>query len=230
MTEKLSDSVMLLKHCKSSLPTMRLVIILRHSERVSFSDLPKELWGDVGITENGYRAAKVLGDSLVDALPFDHLNVYSWGQRRTWETAQAIASGMAERGGLVCSKGGLSWESPISDHQAYDDFIAEGKWQQLIDSWQRGGDVRNSLKSIQSFGPAILEKLLHDETSPPGEGTVISTHDLNVVPIANFLLGRVVDMPDYLEGVVLAEKEDQARVGYGEFSDVIRLGQMMWRK
>ena len=108
LTEKLSDGKNVLDFCNSLSSGTRRVVIVRHSERISFRNVPMEEWNGVGITEKGVTVARAFGRSLADDSDGSRLNVYGWGQRRCHETADAIAEGAREKGRPVRRLGSLS--------------------------------------------------------------------------------------------------------------------------
>ena len=214
MTEKLSDGKNVLDFCNSFSPGIRRVVIVRHSERISFHNVPMDRWDGVGITEKGFMVARVLGRSLVDNGDVSRLNVYSWGQRRCVETADAIAEGAREKGRPVRRLGSLSLGGPISDYAAYKEWILAGKYQEMLDAWQRAGDTKGSLTPIAEYSPHVFREILDPRISPPMEVSVVVTHDFHIFPLACHAFGTLVGLPDYLDGIVIGETENGMRVGY----------------
>ena len=214
MTENLSDSRNVLDFWKSLPPGIRRVLILRHSERISFRNVPMEKWDGVGITEKGVTLARDLGRSFADDGDASRLNVYGWGQRRCHETADAIAEGAREKGRAVRRSGGLSMRGPISDFAAYKEWILAGKYLEMLDVWQQAGDTKGSLTPIAEYSPHVFREILDTRISPPGEASVIVTHDFHIFPLACHAMGTPVRIPDYLDGIVIGETEDGMRVGY----------------
>lgn len=214
MTENFSGRRDVLDFWKSFPPGTRKVAVLRHSLRISFANVPMDLWDEIGITERGVEVARNLGRSLADDGDASTLNVYGWGMKRCHETADAIAEGAKERGRPVRREGSISLEGPIFDFAAYKEWILAGKYREMLDVWQRAGDTRGSLTPVAEFSPRVFREILDPKISPPGEASVVVTHDFYLFPIACHAFGKLVEIPDYLDGLVLGETEDGMSVGY----------------
>jgi broad specificity phosphatase PhoE len=223
LTEKLSDKTILHFLTGFSL-SEKSVAVIRHSERVSFHDVPMEKWDSVGITESGLTAAEELGRALVKDARISRVRIYSWGQRRCVETAAAISKGLVEEGASVYSSGSLSLKGPISDYGAYKEMIMTGRWQEMLDSWQKAKDVKGSLIPIAEYSPMIFREILALETSRREELRLVVTHDLHIIPLACYAMEAVVNPPDYLDGLVIGQQDSKISVGYGQLSKSVDLG------
>lgn len=183
-----------------------------------------EEWNSVGITENGFAAAKELGGSLVRNAKISRATVYGWGLRRCVETAAAIALGLGDEGAIVRSMGNLDLKGPISDHSVYDDMIRTGRMQEMLDSWQRAEDVKRSLIPIAEYGPMVFRAILDQATSRRDELTLVVTHDMHILPLASHAMRTTVDLPDYLDGLVIGSMGRKISVGYGQMEKSTDLG------
>jgi broad specificity phosphatase PhoE len=203
-----------------------VTIVLRHSERVSFHNVPMNQWNAAGITENGARAAGVLGGLLVENTGARRAQVFSWGQRRCEETARAIASAMARGGTDVRAPGRLTLQGPIADYSAYERFILSGRTSEMLDRWQRGEDVNGSLVPVSEYAPKVLREILNFGDHTDGQLCLIATHDLHILPLACYALRDVVQPPDYLDGIVIGKSAEIIRIGYGQHSTVTSAGRL----
>jgi broad specificity phosphatase PhoE len=214
LSEKLSDGKSVLDFCNSFSPGTRRVVIIRHSERISFHNVPMDRWDGVGITEKGFVVARDLGRLFADDGDVSRLNVYGWGRRRCHETADAIAEGVREIGRPVRRLGSLSLGGPISDYAAYKEWILSGRYQEMLEVWQRAGDTKGSLTPIAEYSTHVFREILDPRISPPKEVSVIVTHDFHIFPLACHAFGTLVGLPDYLDGIVIGETESGLRIGY----------------
>ncbi len=214
LTEKLSDGKNVLDFCDSLSPGTRRVVIVRHSERISFRNVPMEKWDGVGITERGVTLARAFGRSLADDGDASRLNIYGWGHRRCHETADAIAEGARETDRAVRRPGDLSLGGPISNYAAYKEWILSGRYLEMLETWQRAGDTKGGLTPIAKYSPHVFREILDPSISPPKEVSVIVTHDFHIFPLACHAFGTLVETPDYLDGIVIGETENGLRVGY----------------
>jgi len=162
----------------------------------------------------GEKDAQQLGRSLADDGDASRLNVYSWGQRRCLETANAIAEGVREKGRPVHRLGSLSLGGPISDYAAYKEWILSGRYQEMLNAWQGAEDTKGSLTPIAEYSPHVFREILDPRISPPKEVSVIVTHDFHIFPLACHAFGTLVGLPDYLDGIVIGEAENGMRISY----------------
>ena len=89
----------------------------------------------------------------------------------------------------------------------------------MLELWQRGRDIRNSLTPLAEYAPSVFSNIL-GQASGEGESlSVIVTHDLHVLPLISYALGKVVEPPDYLDGLVIGEDAARTLVGYDMFTD-----------
>ena len=183
-------------------------------------------WDSAGITEHGFEAAKGFGRALVRQAEVSQWDVHSWGQLRCGQTANAIAEGIAEEGAVARPMGNLNIKGPIANESAYKEFITAGRWQEMLNLWQQSGDTGGSLIPIDEYAPMVFGEILNHGICPPGKASLIATHDLHILPLARYALGKVVNPPDYLDGVVLGEHGGDVKIGFGDLirsTDVTKL-------
>jgi broad specificity phosphatase PhoE len=186
-----------------------------------------ERWDSIGITENGTRAAKALGEALVDSAHPMTARVYSWGQRRCAETAQVIADSMSERDVETEGPERLELKGPISNLAAYKEFIATDRTQEMLDSWQRGEDINGSLVPVAEYAPEVLRRILGLSGGLRNGLALVVTHDLYILPIISHAFRRPVEPPDYLDGIVIGQDTDQVNLRYGELSRVAQAAELL---
>ena len=216
LTERLSDGKKVIELFRSVSSMRRIVLIIRHSERISFHNVPMHQWDSAGITEHGFAAAKDLGRALVRQAEALQWNVHSWGQMRCVQTASAIAGGITEEGAVATPIGNLNIKGPIANESAYKEFITTGRWQEMLSLWQQSGDTGGSLVPIDVYSPMVFGEILVSGICPPNRVSLIATHDLHILPLARYALGTAVNPPDYLDGIVLGEQGGEVKIGFGD--------------
>lgn len=192
----------------------RTVLIVRHSERPSFDDVPIQAWDGVGLTERGIEAARSFGRALAQDGGILTMGAYGWGLKRCLDTADAIAAGAREKGCRISGQGTLAFGSPIADRRKYDLALGSGHWEEFVDDWLRGTAQDGALVPADRYATGFLRELF-DRQLPESEGvSLIVTHDLQIYPLVGFLLGIPILKLDFLNGLIIKTGPRHVRVGF----------------
>lgn len=204
----------------------KTLIVIRHSERPSFDNLPISRWDSLGITSQGVEAAQDFGMALAQELRAADLRVYGWGLQRCIDTAGAIATG-AKRGGCrVVDQRTLRLKSPIADRRGYEAAQLSDNWQETVRGWL-SGSLETPMVPIEKYGPEILGNLFDPGVCASGETSLVVTHDLQIMAIASHLFGSPVGWPTFLDGLVLKSDDKEVLVGMGEMVRSVPLDQTL---
>jgi hypothetical protein len=201
----------------ATLPELdRTIILIRHSERPSFDNIPFEEWDRVGLTPKGIEAAKEFGTALATGVQASQLRLHSWGLKRCTDTAEAIVTGAAEAGVRVSGRGPISFRSPIANRAEYEIAQRSGQWEEFITGWLASRPTQNGMVPIREYAPVIIRELLSPELCGFGEATLIATHDLHILPLASYLFEIPIRNVGYLEGIVIKTNTERAHFGFGK--------------
>lgn len=219
----------------SQLPAVdKTVLLIRHSERPSFDNIPVGEWNKVLLTPQGKEAAKDFGRALAQNAGVEGLRVYSWGLRRCAETAEAIASGAKEEGCRTSPPEPIRLRSPVADREKYDTVLQRGGYERLLDEWLGKGTGRSApaeavMVPVDEYAPEIFRGLLEDGVCGRHGTSVVVTHDLHIIPLARRVFGPEASMPGFLEGVVVKAGPQTTHIGYGKMHRPVEYAQLVGR-
>ncbi len=137
---------------KSLPPKDKTIIVVRHSERPSFDNIPMNRWNTVGLTSRGVEAAKGFGRKLARDLGGTGLRVYGRGLPRVIDTAAAVAEGAKSDGGRVVEQRAIRLRSPITNRSAYQEAQQSGQWLEVVKEWL-GGAAETPMVAIHEYDP-----------------------------------------------------------------------------
>ena len=193
----------------------RTVLVIRHSERPSFDNIPMEDWNNIGLTSKGVKAAKDLGKALAKEVKISSLSSYGWGLKRCIDTAEAIAAGADGVGCEIRERGVLRFDSPIADRNKYDNAIRSGHWAEFVASWLSGEVQQNAMVPVDKYAPEIFRGLLDSRFCGAQNTSIIVTHDLHILPLVNYVFDMPVSTLDYLDGIVIKSSAGDVQIGFG---------------
>ncbi len=199
----------------------RDIVIIRHSERPSLIPHPVEIWDDILLTPRGIHAANEFGRALVEEVGIDRMRVYSWGSRRCAQTADAIASGVAEAGCEVSPREAMNLGSPVVNRERYDDIMRLHIWDEFLKDWLDPKKGHEAMAPFSQFARGVFQKVLSDGVCRPGEVTLIATHDLYVIPLATRAFSSPVTKVDFLDGLVIGADSKRVHLGFGGASTTL---------
>jgi broad specificity phosphatase PhoE len=191
------------------------VLVIRHSERPAFGDLPIEKWDSVGLTERGIEAAREFGRALAREGEVRSLGAYGWGLKRCLDTADSVVAGAKDGGSQVSGQGALRFSSPIADRPKYDAALGSGHWEEFVDDWLNGQAHDGALVPAHKFATGFLRELFERKLPDSGGVSVIVTHDLQIYPLVSFLVGVPIRKLDFLDGLLIKAGPQDVEVGFG---------------
>ena len=192
----------------------RKIAIIRHSERPSLNNIPTKNWDQISLTKRGTFQAVEFGRAIVANQNVKYLQVLGWGQRRCMLTAEAISKGAEQEGGSVLGPFPIAFKSPIIDREKYREIIRSARWDQFIADWL--GDVNSYLVMVPAmlYAKELLRFLLSEDLCGFDKITVVTTHDINILPLARLLFPSSQNRLDYLDGVVLKVSGEKIKLGF----------------
>ncbi len=199
------------------------VIMVRHSERPSFDNIPNEQWDRVDLTETGIEEARNFGRVLVAQSNVKDLQVFGWGFKRCQTTAQAICEGASHQSKRIHEPTKISLKSPIVNGDEYRKALYTLTWDKFIGDWLRDDLQQSAMIPARKYAEEIYLSLLREDICHPSKTTVIATHDLFIIPLARYYFAKSLHNVDFLDGVVLQVTNDKLNIGYrGEIKSVPR--------
>ncbi len=191
-----------------------IVIMIRHSERPSFENIPREQWDSVDLTATGIEEARNFGRALVGHHKVNDLQVFGWGFRRCQTTARAICEGATQQSNREHRHREISLRSPVVNGDEYRRALYSRPWNQFIGDWLNDGMRQTAMIPARKYAEEIYLSLLREDICHPSKTTVIATHDLFIIPLARYYFPESLHYVDFLDGVVLQINGDQLSVGY----------------
>ena len=192
-----------------------MTVVVRHSERPDFAGVPKKDWNDVGLTSNGFEAARMMGRALAQITEASQLDSYGWGWRRCLDTANAIAAGATAAGYSSAYLGPIHMKSPIANRQVYDRQLGTKDLEETILDWLNDKD-QNVFVPVREYTKEILERLVAIRGKDSDAFTVVATHDLHILPLLSGVFGKPIRYIDYLDGLVIRPEGESIKAGYGD--------------
>ena len=191
-----------------------MVVVVRHSERPDFAGVPTKDWNDVGMTNNGFEAAKMMGRALAQITETSQLDSYGWGLKRCLDTANAIAAGATAAGYSSAYMGPVHMKSPIANREIYDRQLGTMALEETILDWLNEKD-QNVFVSVREYTREILGRLIAVQSKDLDAFTVVATHDLHILPLLSGIFGKPIRYIEYLDGLVIWPEGEGTKVGYG---------------
>jgi broad specificity phosphatase PhoE len=192
----------------------KTVLVIRHSERPAFGDLPIEEWDGVGLTERGIEAARDFGKALARDGGVRALGAYGWGLKRCLDTADFVGAGAKEDGCQVSGQGSLRFSYPIADRRKYEVALGSGHWEEFVDDWLIGRAPESALVPAHRFATGFMRELFELKLPESGGVSVIVTHDLQIYPLVGFLVGIPIRKLDFLDGLTIKAGPQDVEVGF----------------
>ncbi len=190
-----------------------LVLIMRHSERPSFDNIPFEQWRSVELTPRGIEVAKSFGKAV--STSSQNLRVHYWGLKRCAMTADAISMGAREAGSRVHGPTDIALKHPILNQVDYDRELKSQRWESFLTMWLKGGEQSAMIPS-DKYAREIFRDVLKEKSSSPDGVTIVATHDLYLMPLINYIFHPATPWIDFLDGLALKiYKDNTAVVSFG---------------
>ena len=200
----------------------RYILIIRHSERVSFDGIPIEQWNSVGITERGKQAAFEFGRALIDEVGLESVYTEGWGLERCADTAAKIFEGASASGCRNCKFSKTSYlESPIADHDGYMNLLKSGKWNEILVEWLSSPSDGWPMKPYAAYSENILREVLKNSTPATNSAGIIVTHDLHIFPIITANFGLVKLDLDFMDGILISKTDSDTRIFHRDLTSTM---------
>ena len=188
-----------------------LVLIMRHSERPSFDNIPFEQWRHVELTGKGIEVAKGFGREISGRTK--SLRVHHWGSKRCFMTADAISIGARENGSTVAGPDPIKLRHPILNFEDYNRELKSTHWEVFLDKWLNG-DTMPSMIPAEEYAKEIFSSVAREKKSRPEGVTIIATHDLYIMPLVHYAFRPVKPWIDFLDGIALKVHGDNIEVAF----------------
>lgn len=189
-----------------------LVLIIRHSERPSFDNIPFEQWRHVELTGKGIDVAKSFGREISGRTK--SLRVHHWGSKRCFMTADAISVGARENGSSVDGPNPIGLRHPILDFDDYNRELKSTHWEIFLDKWLKGKDSIPSMIPADQYAKEILSSVMMEKRSKPESATIIATHDLHIMPLIHYAFRPEKPWIDFLDGIAIKVRGDDIVVAF----------------
>ncbi|MDG6998203.1 MAG: histidine phosphatase family protein [Nitrososphaerota archaeon] len=189
-----------------------LVLIVRHSERPSFDNIPFEQWRHVELTGKGIEVAKSFGREISSSTKT--LRIHHWGSKRCFMTADAISIGARENGSTVDGPSPINFKHPILDLEAYNRELKSTHWEVFLDRWLKGSDHIPSMTAADQYAKETFCAVMSEKRSKPDGATIIATHDLYIMPLVHYAFHPKKPWIDFLDGVALKVRGDDLVVAF----------------
>jgi broad specificity phosphatase PhoE len=189
-----------------------LVLILRHSERPSFANIPFEQWRHVELTGKGIEVAKSFGREISSRTK--SLRVHHWGSKRCFMTADAISIGARENGSNVNGPDPVNLRHPILNFDDYNRELKSTHWETFLEKWLKGKEPIPSMIPADQYAKEILRSVVREKRSKPEGATIIATHDLYIMPLIHYTFRPEKPWIDFLDGIALKVRGDDVEAAY----------------
>jgi broad specificity phosphatase PhoE len=205
----------------------RTFVVIRHSERPSFNNIPMEDWDNIRLTPRGVEAANDFGNALVNDVKMSNLCFYGWGLKRCMDTAESIASGADNAARKIHRIKTLHLRSPIADREEYDKSQRSGHWNEFLVRWLSADAKQNAMVPVDEYAQDIFRELLNPKFSGSQNTSIIVTHDLHILPLVSYVFGVPIHTLDYLDGVVIRSTSKEVQIGFGKIFRQLEFNQLV---
>lgn len=192
-------------------------LVIRHSERQDFDNLPFDQWNEALLTKEGIEGAFNFGYSLCSALKSGNVIAEGWGLERCLMTARRISEGATTAG---CKRSRFNVlediDSPISDPQRYREYLSTGLWTQMLEDWLSDPSDGSVLKPFRSYASYVLGKVDSNHLPKRKGISVIVTHDLYIYPLLSALFEDRFPQVGFLDGLIITRNKTSLDVFNGD--------------
>lgn len=186
-----------------------IAAIIRHSERPDFSNIPVEQWNSVQLTKEGELAARDFGSALVRDAGIARIEAHGWGLERCLVTARKIAEGARLAGSSRSRYSAITdFRMPISDVKLYRKYLEENNYHRMLMEWLSADPSQTPLIPYVDYSRHILYRVVNELMKGKGSMTVISTHDLYILPILNDIFGLLKTDVGFMDGILISRNRD----------------------
>jgi hypothetical protein len=188
---------------QSAPKNQRTILLIRHSNRDSFGEIPDHLRDTVGINHEGMRMAREFGESIKKIAPDKHLFLGHTVAKRSEMTAWSIYEGYSSNNEAKILGCEPEIKSPVVNLEKLVEMRNEFGWHELIKRWLGREIPEDVIWDPQKYSDEILEKLLNYPKVRPRDILVVVAHDITLFPLVFSLFGKPVKAIEFLNGVVI---------------------------
>jgi broad specificity phosphatase PhoE len=182
-----------------------VVVLIRHSERPDFKNIPISEWSNVLLTKRGEEVARGFGLALASDSKFQSVIGHGWGLERCIITAKLIVEGAKSAGCHVEYSTLNGFQSPIQNLNLYENYIKDGKYTDMLNDWFSSNSENGPFRPYVQYSRNIISRMLSEQLKVNNNITVIATHDLHIIPIINYIFGLKSIGIGFLSGMVIAK-------------------------
>jgi len=192
----------------------RTIVLIRHAKRDSFGGIPDHLRDMVGITSEGVRMARELGESIKKIAPDKRLYLGHTVAKRSEMTARSICDGYSSDNQATMLGCEPEIQSPVVNLEKLVEMRNEFGWHELIRKWLGCEIPEDVILDPWKYSDEILQKLLNYPAVRPGDILVVVAHDITLFPVIFSLFGKPLTVIEFLNGIVILADADVATIQF----------------
>ena len=189
---------------ESAPKNQRTILLIRHSNRDSFGEIPDHLRDTVGINPEGMRMAREFGESIKKIVPDKRLFLGHTVAKRSEMTARSICEGYSSNNQVKILGCEPEIKSPVVNLEKLVEIRNDFGWHELIKRWLGSEIPEDVIWDPRKYSDEILGKLLNYPTVRPGDLLIVVAHDITLFPLVFSLFGKPVKAIEFLNGVVIS--------------------------
>ncbi|MEI7857033.1 MAG: histidine phosphatase family protein [Methanomicrobiales archaeon] len=181
----------------------RIIVLIRHSKRDPFGDMPEHLRNGVAITPEGILMARKFGHALGTIFPGKPLQLGHTIATRCRMTAESIREGYPHDHPsriLGCEP---AIKSPVLHLERYVATRNELGWRELMRRWLDSELPADTFANPHQYSDEIIRNLFACTDSENGALLVVIAHDITLFPIISRVFGVKVTAIEFLNGIVI---------------------------
>lgn len=192
----------------------KTIVLIRHSKRDSFGDIPDHLRDTVGINPEGVQMAREFGESIRQVVPDKRLLLGHTVAKRCEMTARSIQEGFSSDNQTMVLGCQPEIKSPVVNLDNLIRLRNQFGWQGLIQQWLRSELPEDTLWNPRKYTDEILGKLLRYPNVQSGDLLVVVAHDITLFPVVFSIFGKNVKAIEFLNGIVISADSDNAEIQF----------------
>lgn len=186
------------------------VILIRHSERPDFRNIPANIWNNVILTQIGEEVATEFGVALATEAHIPSISAHGWGLERCVITAKKIVEGATSAGISAVYSPLTNFQSPIKNIDLYSNYLQSGKYFEMVEDWFSSNSVRGPFIPYDMYSRHIVSKLINEHMWLTDNVTVIVTHDLHILPLFNYVFGEKKEI-GFMDGIMISKGDNMLK-------------------
>jgi hypothetical protein len=190
------------------------ILLIRHSNRDPFGEIPDHLRDTVGINPEGMRMAREFGESIKKIVPDKRLFLGHTVAKRSEMTARSICEGYSSDNQVKILGCEPEIKSPVVNLEKLVEIRNEFGWHELIKRWLGSEISEDVIWDPKKYSDEILGKLLNYPAIRPGDILIIVAHDITLFPLVFSLFGKPVKAIEFLNGVVISVDTNLVKIQF----------------